>query len=297
MSLNRPLSRRLFVAGSVAAGLTVSTTMTRAQPGVVRLGVIGISFHAIAGAVVQTVLERLGKQVTVQQAPHDEMFRRLGGGEVDLLVAAWMPGTHRHLFEPFADRLAPLATLYRNAQLYWTVPDYVPAELVSSVDDLVRPEVMTRMDRTIRSIGPSAGLSVRSATMLSAYGLDVAGYRVEPGETSLWLKNFRAAHAARQWLVMPLWQPHFLNQTHQLRRLKDPQGVMGSADDAVIIANTVFARSLDPRSARVLAAIDIGLDGITEMDVAVNVGGLTPAEAAVHWLGAEDKRVAEWLDA
>lgn len=291
------LTRRRFFATSVMAGVAAATVPAAARSRPVRLGVIGISFHAVAGAVVQIILERLGMEVTVQTAPHDEMFRRLGEEEVDLLIAAWMPGTHQHLFTPYADRIAPIATLYRDARLYWSVPSYVPQDLIASVADLARPDIATRMDRVIRSIGPSAGLSVRSAQMLPAYGLDKAGYRLEPGETAIWLDNFRAAHAAGRWVVMPLWQPHFLNRTHALRILADPKAIMDGADDAVIMANTAFLRALDPQHAAVLSAIDIGLDSITVQDLAVNTGGMTAAEAATQWLATQADRVAQWLAA
>lgn len=282
----------LLASAAIAAAIPGRISATEAP---VRLGVIGISFHAVVGAVVQRVLERLGHAVTVSNAAHDAMFDRLGRGEVDLLAAAWMPGTHSHLFTPIADRIAPVATLYRDALLYWSVPAYVPDSAVASVEDLLKPDVAARMAKTIRSIGPSAGLSVRSLRMVPEYGLVAAGYTVVPGETAEWVNTFREAYAAERWMVMPLWQPHFLNSTHRVRILRDPKGVMGTADEAVLVANRGFQGRLPPRTQQALAAIEIGLDGVTAMDLAVNTRGLTPLAAADEWMAAEASRVARWL--
>jgi glycine betaine/proline transport system substrate-binding protein len=289
------IARRLFLASSLAVGLAATATAPQTATPPVRLGVIGISFHAVAGAVVQAMLERLGHTVAVKQAPHDEMFRRLGAGEVDLLAAAWLPGTHRHLSDRLADRVAPIATLCRDARLDWTVPDCVPADVVASVAGLARTDVAVRMTPLNRLIGPSAGLSVRSVRMLAAYGLDAAGYRLEPGDTAVWLDSLRAARDAGLWVVMPLWQPHFLNSTHALRCLAAPQGVMGGADDSGQVARTTFAAALERRTRDALVAIHIGRDAVTDMDLAVIADGQTPAQAAGAWMTTNADRVAGWL--
>jgi glycine betaine/proline transport system substrate-binding protein len=299
VSTRRTVSRRRFLASAGAAGtaslLQVGSAPVRAQAATpITLGVINISFHGVVGAVVQEVLERLGHNVQVVNAPHDQMFQRLGAGEVDLLAAAWMPGTHSHLFNPIQDRLERLATVYREGLLYWTVPAYVPPSAVSSIEDLLKPDVAARMDKTIRSIGPSAGLSVRSMRMVPEYGLDRAGYSVVPGDTSEWVRNFREAYQAQRWIAMPLWQPHFLNRTHQVRILADPKRVMGTADDAVLVASRTFVGRVPARTVNALRAIDIGLDGVTAMDLAVNVEGRSLRQAAQEWMAANSRKVAAW---
>lgn len=290
--------RRRFLLSLSASGAALALAPAFAQTpggGRIVLGAINISFHGVVGAVVQEVLEKLGHSVEVVNAPHDQMFQRLGAGEADLLAAAWMPGTHSHLFNPIQDRLERIATVYRNARLYWAVPAYVPQSAVASVEDLLKAEVAAKMDKTIRSIGPSAGLSVRSLKMVPEYDLDRAGYQVVPGDTAEWVRNFREAYQAQRWLVMPLWQPHFLNRTHQVRILADPRQVMGSADDAVLVASRAFVARIAPRTAAALRRIDIGLDGVTEMDLAVNVNGRSVRQAAQDWLAANAQKAAGWM--
>jgi glycine betaine/proline transport system substrate-binding protein len=46
-----------------------------------------------------------------------------------------------------------------------------------------------------------------------------------------------------------------------------------------------------------VARIDIGLEGVTEMDWLVNVEKKTPREAARAWMAANEQRTAGWWEA
>ncbi len=52
----------------------------------IRIGHIGLSFHAASAAVVQRIVERHGYRVESVAAPHEDMFKHYGAGEVDFLV-------------------------------------------------------------------------------------------------------------------------------------------------------------------------------------------------------------------
>ena len=96
----------------------------------VRLGQIGISFYAVAGQVVQTVLERLGQTVQLQTGSHSEIFPELGAGSLDLLVAAWLPHAHEKYWRAYGSSAVELATLYSGARLY--CQDWPSGSLTSS---------------------------------------------------------------------------------------------------------------------------------------------------------------------
>lgn len=290
--LNR--TRRLLLKATAASIPAVLALPAFASGAPIRLGVIGISFHGVVGAVVHNLLEDMGHTVQITNAPHDQMFAALGRGEVDMLITAWMPGTHSHLFAPLANRIEPLGVAYSDALLYWAVPSYVPAAEVSSIEDLTKPAVAGQMRKVIRSIGPSSGLSVRSARAVEVYGLGKAGYSLATGDTEGWLSTFKTAYDSRQWVVMPLWQPQFLNKTHDVRRLSDPKQVLGSADDAVIVASKAYLAKAPPQTVAALKKISIGLDGVTAMDMDTNIGGMTLRDAARRWMQANPRVVNGW---
>lgn len=111
-----------------------------------RLGHIALSFHEASAAMVRLLLEREGYDVETLAGLPVEMFEMYGRGEVDLLVSAWLPASHGVYLEPFVAETQTLGVLY---ELYyiWGVPDDVPAGVVDQVTDLLRPEVLARMER------------------------------------------------------------------------------------------------------------------------------------------------------
>lgn len=257
-----------------------------AQERTVRLGQVGLSFYAVVGGIVQEVLEHDGYRVEVTTGSHGDIFPKLGAGEVDILAAAWLPDGHAPLYARVKDTTFVVGELYRDARLYWAVPDYVPADIVRSIDDLKKPDVAARMDKNIRGIGPTSGLMVGAAKIREAYGLDTAGYEVIPGDAKDWVDNFKRAVAEKRWLVMPLWQPQWINAAYKVRVLDEPQGIYGKGDTAVLLGHETLKSKLSPETLAHLANIKLSVDAVTQMDLWVNVDGLTPREAARKWLAA-----------
>jgi glycine betaine/proline transport system substrate-binding protein len=267
----------------VAADLAVSSI---AEDRTIRLGQVGLSFYAVVGGIVQEVLEDDGYKVEVTTGSHGDIFPKLGAGEVDILAAAWLPDGHAPLYAKVKDVTFIVGELYGDARLYWAVPDYVPADLVRSIDDLKKPDVAARMDKRIRGIGATSGLMVGAAKIREAYGLDVAGYEVIPGDAKDWIENFKQAVGEKRWLVMPLWQPQWINAAYKVRVLEEPKGIYGKGDTAVLLGHETLESKLSPETLSRLANIKLSVGAVTEMDLWVNVDGLTPREAAKKWLAA-----------
>ena len=235
---------------------------------------------------MQEVLEKDGYKVEVTAGSHGDIFPKLGAGEVDILAAAWLPDGHAPLYAKVKDVTFIIGELYGDARLYWAVPDYVPADLVLSIDDLKRPDVAARMDKKIRGIGATSGLMVGAAKIREAYGLGSAGYEVIPGEPKDWIENFKQAVSEKRWLVMPLWQPQWINAAYKVRVLDEPKGIYGKGDTAVLLGHETLKSKLSPETLSRLANIKLSVEAVTEMDRWVNVDGLTPRDAARKWLAA-----------
>lgn len=291
LSMNR---RGLLLTAAAAAVAGVA----RAQDATTRpvtLGQVSLSFYAVTGAVVQHVLERLGHQVTVRTGPHDEMFPLLERGEIDLMAAAWLPDGHAAYWARHGAAATQVARLYTGARFFWGVPDYVPKEAVASIADLARPEVAQRMTRLIQGIGTAATITTVSQSAVSAYGLDVLGYSLRPGTPAEWTGAYDAAVREQRWIVFPTWAPQYLNRGNRLRPLDDPKGILGGANHAALVAPTARLQALPEATRAALSRIDLGLDGVTEMDWMVNVGKMTPRAAAATWMQANASRVNGWL--
>lgn len=259
------------------------------------LGQVSLSFYAVTGAVIQEVLERLGHTVQVRLGPHEEIFPLLGKGAVDLMAAAWLPEGHASYWQRYGAGAEQVARLYDGARFFWAVPDYVPADEVASMADLAKPAVAARMTRQIQGIGAGAAITALSQKALGAYGLDAAGYTLRPGTAAEWIAAYEAARKEGRWMVFPTWAPQFLNRDGRLRPLADPSGVLGGVNQAVLVAPRERWQALPAATRAVLARVELGIEGVTEMDYLVNVGKLAPREAARLWLRDNEGKLQSWL--
>jgi glycine betaine/proline transport system substrate-binding protein len=288
-----PLKKRFPIL--FAALVAMAPLAQAAQPAQVRMGQIGLSFYAVTAGVVQEVLERLGHTVEVTTGSHAEIFPRLGAGELDLLVAAWLPHGHAVYWERYGNRAEQLAVLYEGARFDWSVPTYVPETLVASVADLTRPEVLARMERRIQGTGRDSGNMMVSADVMQAYALAAAGYELVPGNLAQFHGNYDRAIAEGKWFVMPLWTPHYINKVGNMRPLAEPRGLLGPASNGTLVASKVWVAQAPARTVEVLGRMHLGRDAVSEMDYMVNVQKLAPRDAARAWIQANSATVDSWF--
>ena len=89
--------------------------------GPVRVGHIDLSFHDAAAGEVERILIAHGHEIERTAAPHEELFGRMGRGEVDVLVSAWLPTSHGRYLAPIADNVHEVTVLY-EPYCIWAYP-------------------------------------------------------------------------------------------------------------------------------------------------------------------------------
>lgn len=285
---------RRWIAALVTA-VIVNAGAARADDDTIVMGQIDISFYAVTAAVVQEVLERLGHRVEVKTGSHGEMFPVLGRGEIDILVAAWLPSGHAEYWEQYGKDSVQLATLYRDAQLYWSVPPYVPASQVSGVADLKKPEVAQKMVKVIRGTAPDSGLMIGSRRIMEKYQLDREGYELVPGKRDAWVAHLEENLAAQRWFVMPFFRPNYLNLVAAMRTLDEPYRLLGEASEGALVAHRKFIARAPRRTTDVLAHVHLGLDAVAQMDRMVNVDRMSARAAARAWMEQNRPVVDAWF--
>ena len=283
---------RLLCAALGAALLFSSASHART----VVIGYVNLSFYEATAAVFQNVLERSGYNVSMKKGGHSVMYPLLAEGEFDLFVAAWLPHTHAQYWEEYNKDLELVTPLYDDAKLFWAVPDYVPESAVKSVADLAKPEVAAKMEKTIRGPGADSGLMMRSKDLMQHYELAQAGYELAPGKASDWIDGFNANIEAKNWFVMPLWQPQYLNKVAKLRILEEPENILGEADTAWLVAHKDAGKKIPRHIFDVLRRMEFTVKWITELDHMVNVEGYSPREAARLWMSAHPNTIDYWID-
>lgn len=266
----RKPSRRGFLAGAagVIAGMTTKVVLaSSSRP--IRIGYISLSFHEASALEVQKLVESHGHKTTIRAAPHEAMFKLLGDNEVDILVSAWLPGSHRRYLDPIEPEVRRLGVLYQPYCI-WGVPDYVPESEVASVADLLKSPALDRMERLIQGINPGAGISRFSMEIIESYKLDQAGYEFKSGTEEDCFGRFIKAEAEGKWVVVPLWHPQFLHNRYKIRALEEPRGLLRGVDNATLIVRRDAEALLGEQTLIALNDMALGNARVSALDDEIN---------------------------
>jgi glycine betaine/proline transport system substrate-binding protein len=240
----------------------------------VRVGHIALSFHDAAAEQVELVLRSHGHDIERHAAPHEKMFEAQGRGEVDVLVAGWLPWSHGRYFDRIAADVRMVAVLYEPYPI-WGVPDYVPAE-VATIADLLESPAVDDMERLIQGMAPGAGISEMSPRAIEAYGLASAGYHFENGTEDQCISRFIDAVGERRWVVIPFWHPQALHKRFRIRRLQDPKTILGATDNATVLVHRRSEDLIGPAALTDLAALYLGNPMLAELDDALRRRSSSP---------------------
>ena len=254
----------------------------------INLGVTDLSFHRVAGSLIANVLQGMGFEVKRVYAHHEENFRRLEAGETDMLASAWLPSSHGG-YKDGVEKTVPLMELGLHYEPYalWGVPDFVPADEVAEVADLLKPEVLEKMNRDIQGINPGAGISRFSVKMIEEYGLGDAGYKFHNGSEEDCFGAFERAVAKKRWLVVPLWKPQFLHSQYTIRELKEPKGLLGVVDKAVLLLRKDKADRFTKDQLETIDSLRFNNEIIAELDYEVCRNNKPIDETTKAWLDAQ----------
>lgn len=237
----------------------------------IALGVIDLSFHRITAALVVHVLTRMGFKVKRVYANHEETFNNLAEDRVDMLASAWLPSSHG-IYKKEVEKQVALIGLgqHYNPYAFWGVPDYVPVVAVSSVYDLLKPEVIEKMNPVIQGIQPGAGIPRFSIKMMEHYGLAKAGYQFFTGTEMQCVAAFEEAVNQKQWVTVPLWKPHYLHYQYHIREIKEPDGLLGTVDQAVLLLRADKKAYFTDDQLRILDALRFSNEIIAKLDYKVS---------------------------
>jgi glycine betaine/proline transport system substrate-binding protein len=200
------------------------------------MGVTDLSFHRVTASLIENILLRFGFCVNKIYSKHEDNFEKLASGEVDLLCSAWLPFNHG-IYKYKIEETVPLIELGLHYEPYalWGVPDYVPADKVSEITDLLKPIVLQRMNKNIQGINIGAGITRFSLKMMDEYKLSKAGYIFNTGTEAQCFAAIENAITRKEWIIIPLWKPQYLHHEYNIRELKEPRGLLGSVDKAILL--------------------------------------------------------------
>ncbi|WP_067840195.1 glycine betaine ABC transporter substrate-binding protein [Amphibacillus sediminis] len=235
--------------------------------------------------VIAQVLESQGYNVQVTPIDNAIMWEAVASGDVDGMVAAWLPATHGDLYEQYRDQIVELGVNLEGAKIGLVVPEYMD---VDSIADLADYDEIT----TITGIEPGAGVVGAAEQALEDY--DLEGWTVETSSSGAMAVALGEAINNEEPIIVTGWTPHWKFAQYDLKYLEDPEGTFGSAE----VIETMVREGLEedsPVAYQILDQFNWEASDMEEVMLEISEG-TTVEQAAANWIEANQDKVDQWLE-
>ena len=234
--------------------LTAFTLMAipaQAAKGTVKLAYVQWSSEIASTNLVKAILqEKMDSTCEIIPMKADEMWEAVSTGDVDAMVAAWLPNTHKHYSEEFAGQYVDLGPNLEGTRIGLAVPNVTlgrqtaatglrnePYIKAQSIADLSK--YADKFHRMIVGIDPEAGIMKKTEEAMAAYGLE--HFDLTKGSERTMTKALGQAISKQEWIVVTGWIPHWMFARWELKFLDDPQNIYGGKEHI----NTIVRKGLE----------------------------------------------------
>ncbi|HSO83876.1 glycine betaine ABC transporter substrate-binding protein [Thiocapsa sp.] len=276
-----------YAVAALAAMAALGTSALAADKGEVELAYVEWSSEVASTNLVKAVLEDMGYDVKITPVSAAAMWQAVGSGDVDGLVAAWLPTTHNHYLEQVSDKVVDLGPNLVGTRIGLVVPAYVE---IDSIEDL--NGAAKRFDGKIIGIDPGAGLMSKTEQVLEDYG--ITELKLVEGTGPIMTAVLGDAIDKNEWVVVTGWTPHWKFAQYDLKYLDDPKGVYGGEEEI----HTIVRAGLKEDMPEVYAVLDnFGWtpDQMAELMVMNQERRADPLKNAKLWIAEHPDVVASWM--
>jgi glycine betaine/proline transport system substrate-binding protein len=275
----------------LAGALALSLGTAMAAEKTVKIGWTAWSDAEFVTKLAKRILEdEMGYEVELLQTDIAPQYQGLSTGSLDMMLMSWLPGTHADYMEKVCNDVVPLGILYTHARLGWAVPAYVPEDMVSSIEDLKKDEVVEKLDGTITGIDPGAGLTRLSKQAIEDYAMD--DYELQISSGAGMTAALERAVRRNDWIVVTAWSPHWMFGAYELRYLEDPKGVLGSFERVVALARKGFYQE-DIEAASFISRMQIPIDDLQA--AMYDAQESSYEEAVTNYIENNQDRIKYWV--
>lgn len=235
--------------------------------------------------------QRMGYTVDLVMSDIGIQYQGVAHGDLDLMLMAWLPTTHRNYWRKVSDKVIDLGPLYLNARLGWVVPAYVPKDKLDSIADLADAGVARRLNRRIYGIDPGSGLMQASEKALQGYGL--SNYDLVASSGAGMTAALKRGIRRHRWVVATAWSPHWIFQKWHLRYLKDPKHLLGGLQEIHAVARMGFNDTFAPALTAFLTRMFIPLPELEQGMLNARSDGVE--QAVTTYIKNHPARIEYWL--
>jgi len=288
-TLFQSLVAKLTISTVVAMGVGVAPAVA-AEP--IKMAVTNWADVLAVANVAKYALETSLKQpVQFVQADIGIQYQGVARGDLDIMVGGWLPVTHATYYAKYKNDMDDVGVIYTGGKNGWAVPAYIPESQVSTISDLDKPDVKSKLNGTIQGIEPGGGLMQASEKTVKAY--DLNGYNLQSSSEAGMLAGVSRAYQSKQWIVATVWSPHWLFQKWQMRYLKDPKGTLGGEEQVHAFASKDFATKF-PRADVFFKHFKLTLADVEAIEYEGNSTN-DYATAAKKFVDAHPEKLKAWL--
>ncbi|MCD1147517.1 glycine betaine ABC transporter substrate-binding protein [Peptoniphilus sp. KCTC 25270] len=256
---------------------------TEGEKGSVELGYVEWDTEIASTNVVKTVLEDMGYDVEITPLDNAIMWSGVANGEVDGMVAAWLPVTHGEQYEQYKDQVEDLGANLTGAKIGLVVPEYMEA---NSIEDLTE-----EANQEITGIEAGAGVVAGAERAIEEYE-NLADWDLVPSSSGAMVTALGTAVENESDIIVTGWSPHWKFQTYDLKYLEDPKGVFGGEEEIKTMARQGLQEDM-PEVYSVLDNFNWSVEDMESVMLEISEG-TSPEEAARNWVDNNQEKVSEW---
>ncbi|CCF20925.1 putative substrate binding glycine betaine/L-proline ABC transporter [Pseudorhizobium banfieldiae] len=279
----------LSLAAVIAGSVSTIVLAQDAKP--VKIGWAAWSdAEFVTKLAAKLIKDELGQEVELVQTDVAPLYQGVSRGDLDAMMMAWLPQTHADYYAKIKDDVETLGTVYENAKLGWVVPNYIPEDAISSIEDLAKDEVKEKLGNTVQGIDPGAGLTRLSQQALKDYGLD--DYKLQISSEAGMLTTVDRAVRSEDWFVATSWSPHWMFGKYDIRYIEDPKTSLGEAEHVDVLARKGFKED-NPEVAGFLSRMQLPIDDLQAG--MFNAQETSYEEAVAKYIEDHPDQVNAWL--
>lgn len=280
--------KRLFggiAAAAVVALIGASVAFGRVSDnkGTVNLAYVEWDTEVASTHVVAEVLKEIGYEVKTTPLDNAIMWESVAKGEVDGMVAAWLPSTHQAQYEQYKDQVENLGPNLEGAKLGIAVPSYMAVDSIADLSD--------EAGKTITGIEPGAGVVAAAENTVATYD-NLSDWNVATSSSGAMTVALGQAIKNKEDIVITGWSPHWMFAKYDLKYLDDPEGTMGEAESINTMVRQGLADDL-PEVYEVLDKFNWTQEDMEEVMLSIN-DGTSAEDAAKDWVTNHPEEVAAW---
>ncbi len=271
----------------------------------VRLSYVEWSETVAATNMVKAVIQdKLGYVCEIIPMTADKMWESVAEGEVDAMVAAWLPTTHGHFYEQYKSQIDDLGPNMEGTQIGLVVPDitvgrqtaesgqenesYIKA---NSIEDLKK--YANNFNLRIIGIDPNSGIMKKTTEAIQAYGL--YNYELVKGSEVSMVAELSNAIRKQRWIVVTGWEPHWKFARWRLKFLEDPKNIYGGKEEIHTIVRKGLKDDM-PDVYQFLDKYNWKPEELEQLMIWIQEDqGMYPDEKARRYMRYHQKQIQSWV--